>query len=173
MSNLVLNNIFRFLGLVALQVLILKRIGLGWDNAQYLHVLLYPLFILLLPLRTPKPAVMLLAFLLGITIDIFYDSPGIHASASVFIGFARSFVLKQLEPRGGYNVNFSPTRQRMGIEWFLRYASIMMAAHLFFYFSVEAFTFYYIVDILLKTLVSFVASMVFIIIYMFLFNPLD
>ena len=173
MSNLVLTNLFRFLGLWAIQVLVLKRIGLGWESFPYLHVILYPLFIILLPLRTPKPAVLLLAFLLGICVDIFYDSPGIHASALVFTGFIRSFVLSRLEPRGGYNVNFSPTKQRMGLPWFLRYASILLAAHMIFYFSVEAFTFVYIIDIFLKSVVSFFASMLFVIIYMFVFNPLD
>lgn len=173
MSNLILTNVFRFLGLVALQVLILKRVTFGWGDTQYLHILLYPLFLFLLPLRTPKAAVMLLGFLIGITVDMFYDSPGIHASAGVFTGYARIFILNRLEPRGKYNVNFSPTMQRMGTNWFLRYSGIMMALHLFFYFSVEAFTFAYIVDILLKTIFSWVGSMVFVLIFMFIFKPLD
>ena len=173
MSNLVLTNTFRFLGLLFLQVLILQRVGIGWTSFPYIHILLYPLFIILLPMRTPKAAVMLLAFLIGISVDLFYSSPGIHASASVFTGFIRSFILARLEPRGGYNVNFSPTKERMGLNWFLRYAGILMAAHLFFYFSVEAFTFVFFIDILIKTLVGFVISMMFIILFMFIFNPRD
>ncbi len=173
MSNLILTNAFRFLGLLLVQVLILKRIGIGWDNFPYLHVHLYPLFVLLLPLRTPKPLVMILAFVMGLSVDFFYDSLGVHASALVFMGFMRSFVLARLEPRGGYNTNFSPTKQRMGLPWFLRYASLLLAGHIFFYFSVEAFTFVYIVDIALKSLFTFAASLAFIVIYMFIFNPLD
>lgn len=173
MSSTLITNGFRFVVLLLLQVLILKRISVGWEGYLYINVLLYPLFILLLPFRTPHILVIVLSFLLGLGVDIFYSTPGIHASAAVFTGFIRGIVLNQMEPRGGYNVNYSPTKERMGAGWFFRYAAILMLGHLFFYFSVEVFTYVYIVDILLKTFYSFLFSMLFIIIVMFIFNPQD
>lgn len=173
MSSSVITNAFRFIVLLLLQVLILKRISVGWEGYLYINILLYPLFILLLPFRTPTAVVILLGFLMGLAVDLFYSSPGIHASASVFTAYIRGFVLQQLEPRGGYNINHSPTKERMGAGWFFRYAAILMALHLFFYFSVEVFTYVYIVDILLKTFYSFIFSGLFIIIVMFIFNPQD
>lgn len=168
-------NGLRFLGLFLLQVFVFKRLSTGWewDGILYVNVIIYPLFILLLPLRTPKAAVLGLAFLIGLSVDLFYDSPGIHASAAVFTGFMRSFVLGWLVPREGYNVNYSPTRKRMGMPWFFRYSAILMAMHLFWYFSVDAFTFFYFWDILIKTIYTYITSMVVILMIMLIFNPVD
>lgn len=173
MDKALIPNILRFLGLLALQILVLKRITLGWGGFYYMNILVYPLFIILLPFRTPRAGVLILAFLMGIIIDFFYDSPGLHASASVAIAFFRPMFLRWQEPRGGYNTSQSPTKKYMEWPWFLRYASYMMILHLFFYFSVEYFTFVYFFEILLKTIVSFIASMAFILMIMIIFNPKD
>lgn len=173
MNSIIVVNILRFVGLLLLQGLVFKNIGVGWESFPYLHIIVFPLFILLLPLRTPKTLVIFLAFVIGISVDFLYDTLGVHASAAVFTGYVRSLVLKMLEPRGAYNMSYSPTIARMGLGWFVQYVSILMFAHIFFYYSVEAFTFVYIVDILIKTFVSFFASMVFIMIFQLLLNPLD
>ncbi len=173
MNSIIVVNILRFVGLLLLQGLVFKNIGVGWESFPYLHIIVFPLFIVLLPLRAPKTLVIFLAFVIGISVDFLYDTLGVHASAAVFTGFIRSLVLKMLEPRGAYNMSYSPTIARMGLGWFVQYTSILMFAHIFFYYSVEAFTFVYIVDILIKTIVSFLASMVFIMIFQLLFNPLD
>lgn len=173
MNSIIVVNILRFVGLLLVQGLVFKNIGVGWESFPYLHIIVFPLFILLLPLRTPKTLVIFLAFVIGISIDFLYDTLGVHASAAVFTGYVRSLVLKMLEPRGAYNMSYSPTIARMGLGWFVQYVSILMFAHIFFYYSVEAFTFVYIVDILIKTFVSFFASMVFIMIFQLLLNPLD
>ena len=171
MNKAVLANIFRFFGLALLQGLALKSIGAGMESLRYLYVIVFPIFIILLPMRTPVPLVLLLGFLIGFFVDILYVSWGVHASAAVFTAFIRSFVFKVLEPRGGYNVNLSPTVENLGFRWFFQYSAIMMFLHLFFYFSVEAFTFVYIVDILLKTIVSFIASMSFLLVFQLIFKP--
>lgn len=171
MSGLVILNAIRFAALLLLQVLVLKRLSPGIESFNYIHILLYPLFIILLPLRTPRPLVLLLAFLMGLAVDVFYDSPGVHAAASVFAGYLWGIVLYQMEPRGGYNVNFSPTKAKMGLRWFAGYAALVMVGHLFFYFSMEAFTFAYFLDTLLKTVFSFITSMAFVFSFMFVFNP--
>ncbi len=173
MNSLILKNIVRFIGLVAIQVLVLKQIYFQAPVLKHVFVIIYPIFILLLPLRTANVLVIFLGFALGIVIDAFYDSLGIHASACVFTAFLRPYILTFLEPRGGYNINQSPTKYRFGIGWFLRYSSILMLLHLFFYFSVEAFTFVYIGTILLRTGLSFVFSMFFVLVYQYIFNPKD
>lgn len=173
MTALIFSHIRRFLFLLILQVIVLRWISFGWEGARYFHVILYPLFIILLPLRTHRIAMLILAFLLGILVDIFYDSPGVHASAIVFIAYIRPYVLSFLKPVEGYNLSFSPTMKRFGLPWFFWYASIMMIAHLFFYFSMEAFTFAYIGSILLKTVLSYLISMGFVMFFMFIVNPED
>ncbi len=173
MNNSFIPSIIRFIGLLLLQVLVLKQITPGWASFHYMQIFIYPLFIMLLPFRTPRAAVLLSAFAIGIAVDLFYDSPGLHASASVFIAYIRPGFIRWLEPRGGYNINHSPSKAYLGWPWFLRFASLMLITHLFFYFSVESFTFVYIIDILLKTVVSFAASMLFILMMVAIFNPKD
>lgn len=173
MSSIVFTNIIRFIALLLAQILVLKSFSIGLGGAIYINIFLYPLFIMLLPFRMPLVATLPIAFLLGISVDMFYDSPGVHASASVFIAFIRPFILSQMAPRDGYNMNHSPTKKRMGNRWFLIYSSLMMLIHLFFYFSVDAFTFVFIGQILLRTATSFVFSMLIVIIVMFSLNPLD
>ncbi|MEN0005429.1 MAG: hypothetical protein AAF798_14855 [Bacteroidota bacterium] len=163
----------RFILLFLLQIFVFKRLSLGWEGYIYINVLIYPLFILLLPLRTPKPAILGLAFLMGLCIDWFYDSPGIHASASVFTAFMRPYVLYWYTPREGYNVNYSPTKKRMGLSWFAKYAATLLAMHIFWYFSVEAFTFFYLLDILTKTVFTLVLSTLVTLMIMLIFNPVD
>ena len=173
MNNAVFSNILRFFGLLIVQVLLLKKIVIGGSSFNSVSLIIYPLFLMLLPLRTPHSILVLLGFIIGILIDAFYDSYGVHASASVFIGFIRPYVIKIIEPKGGYMQNTSPTKRRLGATWFFVYSSIILFAHLFFYFSVEAFTFYYIGEIILKTVSSFILSMIIIILYQYIFDPLE
>lgn len=173
MNSTVITNIIRFIGLVILQGLLLKRIEFGGTFFENIHVFIYPLFIILLPLRTPTTLVIALSFLIGLCVDIPYSSIGVHAAAATATGFVRQGFLAILQPRGGYNLLYSPTRQRMGSTWFFRYAAIVMLFHLFYYFSVEAFSFVYILDILADTAVSFVFSMIALVIFTFILDPME
>lgn len=126
---------------------------------NYGSFIIYPLFILLLPINTTRSLVIITAFLLGLSVDIFYDSPGVHASACVFTSYLRAFVLKILAPVEGYkHMDGSPSVFNVGFIWFATYSSILVFLHLLFYFSVDAFTFVYFIEILLKTVVSFLFS---------------
>lgn len=173
MNNIVLANVFRFFGLLLLQGLILRQIEFEDEYWNYIHIFTYPLYILLLPLRTPGTLVVVTSFAMGILVDLFYYTPGLHASTATFVGYIRPMILKWLEPAGKYNLNHSPTLERFGPLWFYRYAAIMLGIHLFVYFSVEAFTYVYFLRILANTLVTFVFSFFSVFIYMRFLKPLD
>ena len=169
--NPIFRNVWRFLLLLLLQVLVFKQLNIAGGAFNYVQILIYPLFLLLLPLNLSKSWLLLLGFLLGIAVDMFYDSPGVHASASVLTAFIRPYILHILEPRGGYKVNAHPTSAEFGAGWFIRYASLLMIVHLLTYFIAEAFQWSQILMIILKTIVSFLSSMVVISLYMVIFNP--
>lgn len=169
-SSLLFPNIWRFIILVLVQSLVLKQVA--GNVGEYFSLFLYPLIILLLPIQMAGPVVILIAFFTGLTVDIFYTTPGIHAAASVFSGYLRFFLLKIFEPRGGYtSKEFVIAPVYFGIPWFLQFAGIFYALHLFFYFSVDAFTFVYIGSIALKTVISWCLSMILVFFYALLFNP--
>ena len=137
----------------------------------YISLFIYPLFLLLLPLKTPKVTLVLIGFGLGILIDLFYDSPGVHAGACLATAFFRPVILGLIEPREGYNVNFSPTIEKYGFIWFLSYAGALYFIHLLVYFSYEIFTPHNLAEIILRTISSFIFSMILIIMYMFMVKP--
>jgi rod shape-determining protein MreD len=162
----------RGLLLLLLQVLVLKRIGLGeswiWE---YGHIFIYPVIVLLLPFRLPRHYVILIGFFIGLIIDIFYDTIGVHAFALTATAYARGLILSYMEPRGGYQLSMSPTIFSMGLNWVMTYTFFSMLIHVFLYFSVEIFTFIYIGQILLKTTITLILSMLVVMGYHLLFNP--
>jgi hypothetical protein len=170
-NSSIIKNGVRFIFLVLVQILIFKNIDIDTNGFSYFTIFIYPIFILLLPIRTPTVLVVFLGFVLGITVDVFYDSLGVHAGASVFSAFIRSTILHFLEPRGGFEVNASPTKESYGINFFFRYAAIFMFLHILVYFSLEIFTPIYFNEIFIRTVFSFLLSLLFIIIYQYLFNP--
>ena len=126
-----------FILLVLFQGLILNKIEFG----GYVNPYLYVLFILALPFETPEWLVLSLGFVLGICIDSFTSTLGMHTSATVFMAFIRVFILKIFRPRDGYEFNTTPNLQHMGLIWYLNYAAILIVAHHLFLFFVESFKF--------------------------------
>ncbi|MBK9150626.1 MAG: hypothetical protein IPM26_06320 [Saprospiraceae bacterium] len=167
---MVATNVVRFIVLILLQVMVFKRIAFSTEGLGFAHFLIYPAALLLLPVKTNRTLLLVLGFVTGIIIDIFYDSPGIHASASVFTAYIRNTVIAILEPYEGYNQDDVPGIRKMGFGWFVSYVSICMFLHLFFYFSVDAFSFVFFLDILLNTVFSFFVSVIVILIAQFIFK---
>lgn len=164
-------HLLRFVFITLLQGLILSRVYLGGPHFNYFSILFYPVLIILLPMKTTRAALLLIGFALGFIIDLFYESPGVHMSACVFIAFVRPWLLKMMEPRGGFPVNSNPNAHDFGLVWFMQYSGILLAMFLFFYFSVEVFSYGRFFEILLKTLSSFVMSFLAILLYITIFNP--
>jgi hypothetical protein len=170
-SKVIYSNVGRFLFYFFFQVLICKRVDLSSGNFDFIHLMIYPLPILMLPLKTPKSLVLLLAFVFGMCIDGFYNSPGVHTAALVFTAYFKGLVLKFLEPFEGYNTDEYPTIKRMGIAWYASFISVSLFIHLFVYFSVEAFSFVYFFNIFLNTIFSFLTSIFIILLLQFIFRP--
>ncbi len=167
MNNSLLPNIWRYLGLVAVQVLILKQLSLG----AYFSVLLYPLFIFFLPIKLATPYLVLLGFWVGLSVDFFYASLGVHASAGAFSGFARALIFATLGPKGGFSGKepvFSPTY--FGWRSTLSALTVFMLLHIFWYFSVDDFTVVYFTKITIKTIATWFLTMIFVVFYMALFR---
>ena len=156
-----------------IQVLIMRGINLGWGGAIYIQVLFYPIFLLTLPFRISNNGLLFIAFVFGMILDFFYDSPGVHTAACVFTAFVRKWVVAALEPRGGYGTTASPTFDNMGMGWFLSYSSILVFSHTLVYFCAEIFTIAYIGTILMKTIFTFLLSYVVILLFHYVISPID
>lgn len=158
--------------IILAQVIIFKRIGSGsgwlFENGNFF---IYPLIILLLPIGMTRHYVILLGFAIGLLIDMFYDTVGVHAFTLTAMAYFRGPILMALEPRGGYQLNMQPTRHSMGNNWLLTYLGLTIFIHSITYSTIEVFTFVFIGKIVLKTIITWILSMVVIVSYHYLFNP--
>ena len=161
----IVRNFLRFILLILLQVLIIKNIELG----RFINPFIYVLFILMLPFETPNWLILILGFLTGLIVDMFYDTMGMHASASVFMAFCRPVVLKFFSPREGYEYSTQPTVQYLGVPWFVSYAGILVVLHHFVLFYVEVFRLSEFFSTLFRVICSSFFTMLLVIVSQFLF----
>lgn len=165
MSRVLIQNFVRFVVLVLLQVFLLKNISLYNLSMPYLYIL----FVMLLPLETPNLLLFTLAFLMGIIIDMFYDTPGLHAAASVILAFVRVLFVSITVQRDGFDNEPEPTLGNMGFRWFFTYSAVLVLIHHFFLFALEVFRFSEIQYTLLRFLSSSLFTLFLILITSFLF----
>jgi len=154
--------------ILSVQILLLLNFSIPVGSRYSLTIYIYPLIIILLPLSYSKSSLLLIAFIIGLIVDYFYQSIGVHAASLVLIAFIRPYILSILEPRGGYRTDNSPSSNNYGISWFLSYCSIILFIHLLTYFSVDAFSFVYLDKILINSCISFIASYLIISLYQFI-----
>ena len=164
--NSTLKNIIRFIILILLQVTIFNNIQLSGFINPYLYVL----FILLLPFDTPPWLLLVLSFFMGLSIDIFSNTIGIHASACVFMGFLRPYVLNYISVRDNYECNIEQGLYVYGFSWFLKYALILILAHHSFLFVVEVFSFQNFGDTIIRILLSSIFTLILVIISQFIIS---
>jgi hypothetical protein len=160
MIKVYLSNLFRFFFLILLQVIILNNIGLYNMVNPYLYVM----FILLLPLETPLYLLLGLSFAMGLSIDIFSNTGGMHAAACTLMAFVRPLVLLIITPRGGYEHQPVPNLRNMGIQWFLTYSVILVLVHHLLLFQLEIFR----IDEFLITFTRSILSSVFTLVLIFI-----
>ena len=159
MIKLFSRNIIRFLVLVLVQILVVNNIQIS----GYIVPNFYVLFILLMPFETPRWLLLPVAFALGISVDLFTQTPGMHAAATVFMAYLRPWVLEMSAPRDGYEPGSYPRLYYYGFQWFLRYTVILVLSHHFILFYIEVFRFSEFFSTLLRVLLSSLSSVVLII----------
>lgn len=165
MNSTLLVNIFRFILLLAVQIII-------FDNMTFLGYIMplpYILFIILYPVNSNKPSLLISSFLLGLTMDFFSNSGGIHATACVILAFYRPFLFK-------FAFGVSYEYQTIKLNESLtpeRFSFILLAVviHHFTLFILEAFQVSFIWDILIRTLLSTVFTIISCIIIIYLIKP--
>lgn len=90
MNSLLFSNIIRFITLVLVQVLICNQLNFLGSINPYIYIL----FLLLYPIGINRMGFLFIAFSLGMIMDLFLDSGGAHAAASLCIAYLRPIFLK-------------------------------------------------------------------------------
>lgn len=135
MSRVLFANFLRFVLLVFIQAFLLKNVTVYDLSVPYPYIL----FVMLLPFETPNIILFPLAFLMGLSIDAFYDTPGLHAAATVLIAFVRVLFISITVQKDGFDNEPEPTLSSMGFRWFFTYSLILTLIHHFLLFNLEVF----------------------------------
>ncbi|MCH7410615.1 rod shape-determining protein MreD [Belliella sp. DSM 111904] len=115
------------------QIIVLKNLVLFGTAFCFLHVL----FLLLLPIETKTIPSLFIGFVLGLFVDLFYDTIGIHTASMLVIAFLRSPWIKILTPTGGYDDNMRPTLLNVGFGWFSTYSLPLLLIYNLVFFFIE------------------------------------
>jgi rod shape-determining protein MreD len=143
-------NIIRFIVVILFQVLIMDNVMINGFLVPYVYLL----FILLMPFETPRWIVLLSGFALGLSIDFFEHTLGMHTAATVMIAFIRPYFLNLLAPRDGYEAETFPRIHFYGFTWFFKYTLIIVFIHHFVLFYLEAFQLQNFLSTLLRVILS-------------------
>ncbi|MFM7671338.1 MAG: rod shape-determining protein MreD [Bacteroidota bacterium] len=149
--------IFRVLLLIGVQVYLL-------NNVPHLHRLVVPslyfVFVLWLPFSMSRPALLISAFLLGLSVDAYSASPGLHAAACVLIAYLRPYLISILMPRDTQEFQY-PEPSVRAMQWapYVVYVLLLSFIHHFYltflqWLSVGSF-WSFIGKTVLGTLISF------------------
>jgi hypothetical protein len=163
----ILGQLIRYTLYAAVHVLLISRLvlfDLGW-------CFFYLGFLLFLPLGTPIVVQLVLSFAMGLTMDIFYDTGGLHAMAAVLLGYLRPWVLRLLTPRDGYDAQDTVNIHKMGWQWFSVYLLLLVLIHHFAFFVLELGSFRNVGATLGKILTSALFTSLALLIVQLLFFP--
>jgi len=139
---------------VLIQVLILNNIlFLGFINPY-----LYIFFIITLPSTVTKDATLLIAFTMGIIIDMFSGTPGFNAFTTVLVAYVKPFFQKAFGPREKHDF-LVPSFETYGMGMFLQYSASLVFIHHLLFFIIESGSLFRIGDVILKTICSAIFTM--------------
>ncbi|MEY3504789.1 MAG: hypothetical protein RL349_1385 [Bacteroidota bacterium] len=152
--NVVYKHTIRFVIFAFLQALVFNQLNIGFG----IHLMIQPLFIMLLPFELAVIPMMGIAFLMGLVIDIVSNTYGLNTSSLVLMAYLRPILFKFYGPREGYDPLKEPTSQDMGANWFTVVYGILLGLHTFWFFLLEIFELGRIGFIFQKTIFSGVLS---------------
>lgn len=162
--NKTVKYISALIGLVVLQTLVLNQVNINGLINPYV----FPLFILLFPFDTKPWVLMLSAFFLGLLIDLFNGTMGMHVFSLTLMAYLRPFFLSTFQPKSDkYNV---PSLKNHGFSWILLYVTTLLAVHHLSYFYIEAGHFTNFFHTLSLFFLSLITSVFIIILLLFTFN---
>lgn len=104
--------------------------------------------------------IILLSFFLGLIIDIFSNTFGIHAAACSLIGFIRNPLLAQFVDVKELQAGSIPSYKLFGFGHFFYYILILVSIHHIVLFAIDSFGFFQPVQLITRLLSSIILSTV-------------
>lgn len=168
MTGQIVSYIFYWLLFVVLQILLFLHFTLLEGTAL---CFIYVAFMLILPYQVSHLFLIIIGFFTGLIIDVFYNTHGIHAAATVLIAFLRPYIINFLTPRGGYDEGVQITISSLGIRWFFTYASLVIFIHHLILFIIWSLGFDNLFLTIGKAMASSVFTLIMVILIQYLVLP--
>lgn len=140
--------------LVILQVLLFNNIELGGLINPYFYVY----FVLIMPLSLNISIQLLLAFSVGLVIDVFSNTWGMHAAATTFVVFLRPYILKLIVSQEELEKQVMSLKT-ISFGSYIKYAVSIVLLHHITLFFLEAFSFVSFGFTILKALCSSIVTL--------------
>lgn len=147
--------LFLWIILVLLQVFVFNNILLLGHINPYLYIV----FVFFYPLKKERFLFLLLSFLLGLTIDVFSDSGGIHAFSILFIAFIRLFFIRLIFKKTELDYLLFKIQEEAFGKVF-NYVVILTLTHHFILFTLANFSFLNFTETLINTLLSGIFTLI-------------
>jgi rod shape-determining protein MreD len=153
MINDVIRGVLYFIVLVLVQVLLL-------NNIHFLRIatpFIYLYFILKLPIGISRSLIVVLSFLLGVTIDTFSNTPGMHAAACTFAGFCRLPIINFFMGKD-LVAGMIPSYRSFGYGGFFRYTLVFVLIHHISLFLIESLTLFDPLFLIIRIVASVITT---------------
>ena len=158
MTKTILNFAVLFIALVLTQAVIFNNLILF--NTAIALVFIY--LIIILPPTTSANVAMTTGFFLGLSVDVFSDTPGLNALSCTILAFVRRPIYHLYMPREEEAAVQRPGLKSMGFASFMKYALTMTLIYCFCVFTLEALSFFNIQRLLLRIAASTLYTLVFV-----------
>ena len=155
-------HIIRFVLVVLIQVIFIDNLYLS----NFCNPYIYIFFLLALPANSPRWMDLLLGFALGMTIDIFANTIGMHTFATVLIAYLRFFIIKLLVT-DEEKLAKVPSFVNIGVGSYIKYMILLTAIHHTTLFFLEAFSLTNFLNTILCIIISTIVSTCFMLVTQF------
>ena len=166
MTRDLISYFIRFSLLIIVQIFLLNNVLFSGLLNPYLYVY----FLIVLPVDFSPNIGLFVAFAMGIIIDMFSQTMGMHTISAVFLAYARPYILRYMAPRDGYEFSRNVSIKQMGWLWFLTFSGLMVFLHHFVLFFIESFRMSGLGYTMLKAVGSSLLTLTLIIIVQLLFT---
>ena len=150
----------RYIIVMLLQVLLFDQLQL-WGVC---HPYIYVLCLLMMPITLSHSADMIIGAVVGVIMDVFCNSLGVHMASCIFLMFLRPYVLGAIV-NDKDRLNEQISVRSIGLGAMIQYVAILVVIHHLSVFMLAAWSWHHIGLVLLETLVSSVITIAVIIAY--------
>ncbi len=154
MGKNILQNILILACLIVVQVLICNHIMLF--NVAMIFVFIY--VVISLPMNLNTGWLLTWAFLGGLIVDIFSDTPGVNSLACTLLAIIKKPAFYAYIPKDDRTKDIEPSLINLGFSVYGKYLFTMVAAYCVLVFTIEYFSFADVKEIVIMSAASAVST---------------